>query len=390
MQTQKIKQQAGQVVHIVQDAAQDIPLAYFFQLWENYWEHIPVSDLPFVLVTDTDIPELYVRACGAIPVYLFGGSYYEDPFTDQLFPQICNPVLKSTAGMLLSKQLPLLQNIAGIAMMLRNVDDRKTLPYLKEIGLPVFALEQDTMLSDKMPSSYRDAQMHFLLQLEAEYGVQATISRLYQEAELITNAHYALRRLDMTNYPEMIKSFIRQTYYIANDREEWVREVAALTDGKEVDLENERYPLFLMGSSIFFPNVKIPEILQELGLTHYWNQCGASYPVNYTALFQNKAAGLPELLEHLHQIHYHALRGNAAVSIYPSQVKKVTGIIYHLLKGQLSHAYEADAVEEDAIRQGIPFLCVETDYSDADREQIKVRLEGFAELLNRQKPKTFR
>lgn len=383
MQIEKMKQQARQAMQIVKDAAQDVSLTYFCQLWTNYWECIPVSELPFVLVTDTDIPELYIRACGAIPIYLFGGSYYENPLTDQLFPQICDPVTRSITGMLLSGKLPMLHNIAAYAMVIRNIDERKVLPYLEETGYQVLTLEQDTFLSEKMPSSYRDAQMRFLLQLESVTGIQITSRRLYHEAEWITNAHYALRKLDMTDYPQIIKGFIKQSYYIANNREEWLREVDTLTSGKEWAMGSEKYPVFLMGSPIYFPNVKIPALLKEVGLTHYWNQCGVPYPVNYTAVLQNKVTNLPELLDQLHQIHYDTLRGNAACTIYPRPVRNASGIIYHLLKGQLNNAYEADMIEEDAIRQGIPFLCVETDYSDADREQVKVRLEGFAELLDR-------
>ena len=45
------------------------------------------------------------------------------------------------------------------------------------------------------------------------------------------------------------------------------------------------------------------------------------------------------------------------------------------------YAYEAERIEKAAIRAGIPFVCIETDYTNADTEQIRIRLEAFSELL---------
>lgn len=110
----------------------------------------------------------------------------------------------------------------------------------------------------------------------------------------------------------------------------------------------------------------------------YHNFCSAPYPADYSKLCQTN--NLPSLLEQLHQIHYELSRDDAR-ALYGGAVHKVSGVIFHLLKGQLKYAYEAELVEKSAIQQGIPFICVETDYSDADHEQVKIRLEGFAELL---------
>lgn len=62
-------------------------------------------------------------------------------------------------------------------------------------------------------------------------------------------------------------------------------------------------------------------------------------------------------------------------------LERYQGVIYHVLKGQLNYAYEAERLEKAAIKKGIPFVCIETDYTNADVEQIRIRLEAFSELL---------
>ena len=56
-------------------------------------------------------------------------------------------------------------------------------------------------------------------------------------------------------------------------------------------------------------------------------------------------------------------------------------VLFHLLKGQLPAAYYANKVEKSCIDEDIPFICVETDYTKADKEQVKIRIEAFTELL---------
>lgn len=68
--------------------------------------------------------------------------------------------------------------------------------------------------------------------------------------------------------------------------------------------------------------------------------------------------------------------------------KNTDGIIYYRLKGQTSQAYEAERMEELAIAQNVPFLCVETDYTYTDSEQMKIRVEAFYEMLSANKRKS--
>lgn len=365
-------QQVMQALQTVQQTAPQVDLGCFFQSWSNFYSGAPEQGSHYAAVIGTGVPEIYIRACGLTPIYLFGGGYCSSKQESQFFPPISDPTIQSAVGSLLSKGP---SAIAAVVLSPENTDALKALAYLRKSGFTVLTLEREIMPQNTMPSTYRDAQMSFLLQLESISRSAPTADRLRQEAALSTQAHWLLRRLNQSGYPQALKAFIRQSVYWVHDREEWVWQIKILlAEAPPPACED----ILLIGSPIYFPNSKIYSILGEVGLLRYHNFCSAPYPADYSKLCQTN--DLPSLLEQLHQIHYELSRDDAR-ALYGGAVHKVSEVIFHLLKGQLKYAYEAELVEKSAIQQGIPFICVETDYSDADHEQVKIRLEGFAELL---------
>lgn len=365
-------QQIMQALQTVQQTAPQVDLSYFVQSWSDFYSGTLRHGSHYAAVIGTGVPEIYIRACGLTPIYLFGGDYCSNKQETQFFPPVSDPAIQSAAVSFISKGP---SAIAAVVLSPENTDALKALAYLRKSGLPILTLEREIMPQNTMPSTYRDAQMSFLLQLESISRSAPTADRLHQEAALSTQIHWLLRRLDKSGYPQALKAFIRQSFYWVYDREEWARQVKILLAEAPPPVCED---ILLIGSPIYFPNSKIYSILGEVGLVQYHNFCSAPYPTDYSKLCQTN--DLPSLLDRLHQIHYELSR-NDACALYGGAVHKASGVIFHLLKGQLKYAYEAELVEKNAIRQGIPFICVETDYSDADHEQVKIRLEGFAELL---------
>lgn len=385
MSTKKFEEQILQSLEIVRNKAPSIQLDYFFKIWTEFWTNEQQPKIPYIAVTDVGVSELYIRAAGAIPLFLFGGSYFIDKYTDQIFPQIADPVVKSTSSILLSKKLACTSNISAVAVSVRSVSARKIIPYLRKAGYQVIVMEQEPFLSPKITPQFKFSQMDFLLQLQKITHQPINVKSMYALAEQITRAHDVLQRLDALNIPEITKSFVRQTYYVTTDLAKWIHAVEGLIVSNDSPLMLENQPrLLLIGSPIYFPNVKIHSVLHDVGITNYVNHCGVPYPENYAALFHNDAATANSPFERLHEIHYEAVQDDIAHTLYgnTSFLQNTDGVIYHLLKGQLMYAYEAERAEKAAIRAGVPFVCVETDYTDADTEQIKVRLEAFSELLN--------
>jgi len=59
----------------------------------------------------------------------------------------------------------------------------------------------------------------------------------------------------------------------------------------------------------------------------------------------------------------------------------VDGIVYHVLKGQIEYDFELPEVERLAAEYGVPVFRLETDYQQQDVEQLRIRMEAFAEML---------
>lgn len=373
MKPDQAEQQTAKSIEAIQQAAPQVELSYFLQLWPDCFNHAAKQDAPCIAVIGTGVPDIYLRACGLTPIFLFGGTYCSHEQSALFFPPVSDPAVRSAAEWLMSKTP---EEIAAAVISPENSDALKVQDYLRKSGFTVLTLEREVMPQNEMPSAYRDEQMRFLLQLESIAAVPA-LKRLYQEAAVSTKAHRLLRRLDKSGYPQMLKAFIRQSFYWALDREEWLRQAETLLANAPPPADED---ILLIGSPIYFPNSKIHSILREVGLTQYQNFCGAPYPIDYSKL--RPSDDFPSLLEQLHQIHYGVSR-NDACALYGGAIRSASGIVFHLLKGQLKYAYEAEHIEKSAIQQGIPFICVETDYNDGDYEQVKVRLEGFAELLRR-------
>lgn len=57
------------------------------------------------------------------------------------------------------------------------------------------------------------------------------------------------------------------------------------------------------------------------------------------------------------------------------------GVIYHVLKGQIEYDFELNRLENIFSELEIPFIRLETDYSPQDVEQLRIRVEAFAEIL---------
>ena len=59
----------------------------------------------------------------------------------------------------------------------------------------------------------------------------------------------------------------------------------------------------------------------------------------------------------------------------------VSGIVWHVLKGQIEYDFELPRVEALAAEYGVPVIRLETDYQYQDVEQLRIRMEAFSEML---------
>ncbi len=60
----------------------------------------------------------------------------------------------------------------------------------------------------------------------------------------------------------------------------------------------------------------------------------------------------------------------------------IEGVVFHILKGQIEYDFELLRYEKIFEKAGIPVFRLETDYQYQDIEQLRIRMEAFAEMLS--------
>lgn len=139
-----------------------------------------------------------------------------------------------------------------------------------------------------------------------------------------------------------------------------------------------------MGSPVYFPNYKIPFLLQDAGLH-------ISMHMDYSTqkIYSSPAESGPLTLSTLAQRFYQADCSGAYAQNKTLQTAVaealshggIDGVVYCVLKGQIEYDFELEQVEEQCNAWNIPVFRLETDYNQQDVEQLRIRMEAFSEML---------
>ena len=141
-----------------------------------------------------------------------------------------------------------------------------------------------------------------------------------------------------------------------------------------------------MGSPIYFPNYKIPFLLQDVGL-HVATHLDYTTRRAVTALAIEETADIT--LSGLGQRFYQAdcsgsYAKNGTLQAAASELldsRDVDGVVYCVLKGQIEYDFELERLEGFCGERNIPVFRLETDYNQQDVEQLRIRMEAFSEML---------
>ncbi len=159
------------------------------------------------------------------------------------------------------------------------------------------------------------------------------------------------------------------------------------SDGKPVAKAN-RPRILLTGSPMIFPNIKIPMLIEENGGIVVGDEtCSGE-----RALSDPVSVSEPTLDGMMQALANRYLRPCSCPTFINSQKRiyritrilnenKADGIIYHVLRGCLVYDYEYALIEETANKLQIPVIRLETDYSEEDIEQLRIRIEAFTEVI---------
>jgi benzoyl-CoA reductase/2-hydroxyglutaryl-CoA dehydratase subunit BcrC/BadD/HgdB len=150
--------------------------------------------------------------------------------------------------------------------------------------------------------------------------------------------------------------------------------------------------VLIAGSPVIFPNEKLPLLLEASGLALVDTVNALSAHLEMSVPKLPRFGGVVGLLLQMAQSRLPQDASGAWTVNHGllNELKhkldslRVDGVVYHVLKGQIELDFELPRIEALCERYGIPVFRLETDYQQQDVEQLRIRMEAFAEMLRQQ------
>lgn len=395
------KRVSNKVIEILKENDNAYNIDYFYDCLENLFVHQELKffgDKVLIGTFCAMVPEELIIACGAQPVKLCGGNYISQLAGEEFAPRDSCPVVKSVIGNFNMDLLPM-YNACKLAIVPTSCDGKKKMAEIISDYVPTTLLH---IPATKDEDSFNETISIFygLIELiEEATNTKLTRSNLRKAIKLnneINKQAYIFRE-----FKQMKPSVISGSHAMAvinayqyADRERYLIELKKLNKYLKTKVDNREFILknpqriLITGSPMVFPNLKVPQLIEELG---------GIISADETCAGDRMLSDPVNIREHSMDS---MIRGLAMKSILPCSCPtfaynneriyrlkqmindySIDGIVYNVLRGCIPYDFEVRNVEKLSEQLGIPVIRIETDYNTEDTEQIKIRLEAFIEML---------
>lgn len=176
--------------------------------------------------------------------------------------------------------------------------------------------------------------------------------------------------------------------FLQDDAKSWTEGANAVLSACRQPVATTRPAIFLAGSPISFPNLKIMRLIEDAGMDIVADELCTSERVFVGAPVYDDTSEYG-LLKSLSE-KYHLACTCPTFADNERRIRNVlatmrdhniTGVVYHVLKGCHPYDIECAGFEKAIKKAGFHFTKIETDFSSEDEKQILVRLEAFKELF---------
>ena len=341
-------------------------------------------------------PTELIVAAGAIPVSLCGTRQTPIPAAEKYLPRNLCPLIKSSFGAAVTDTCPYFY-FADLLVAETTCDGKKKMYELlgKLKPLHLMQLPQTQEGEDAFRYWYREV-VRFKSRLEKELEVTITDAELKSAIQLLNEERQAL--VDLQDVCKHIPSPIsgvdllaalhirsfcidkREAILILNRLTAELRDMAAAGNSP---FRHDAPRILLTGVPVGTGSDKVIRIIEESGGSVVCLESCSAY---------KKVAPVDESLDPLTAITQKYLQtpcscmspNNGRLELVARLAGEfaVDGIID--LTWQACHTYN---LESFTLQQGLqkyhdlPFLQIETDYSEGDSEQLRVRIEAFLEMI---------
>lgn len=341
-------------------------------------------------------PAELIVAAGASPVMLCGTSQKPIPVAEQSLPRNLCPLIKSSYGFAATDTCPFFY-FSDFIVAETTCDGKKKMYELLEEFKPVHLLQLPQIQDKETALDYWLAELNLLKEkLEHTFNVEITEHKLRDAIELLNDERRSLKALqDVCRHKPAPISGIDMLTVLHNrgfalDKRATIKLVDQLTSELNQraqegisTLPADAPRILLTGVPVGLGSEKVVRIIEESGgQVVCFESCGAYKKVEPVRQSEDP---LRDIAQCYLAIPCSCMSPNTSRYELVTNLAKefqVDGVID--LTWQACHTYN---IESFSLRKHIqqetnlPFLQIETDYSESDSEQLKLRLEAFLELL---------
>ncbi|WP_456388124.1 double-cubane-cluster-containing anaerobic reductase [Desulfolithobacter sp.] len=345
------------------------------------------------------IPEEIVLAAGGVCVGLCGGSQGSIPDAEKVLPRNICPMVKSAFGFKAGNICPYFQ-VVDLVYGETTCDAKKKTWELLEDLVPTHVME---IPQTKRPSAVKmwfSEVKDFKTKVESIAGNEVTLDNLQKAVTVMNNKRKALQRLNRLRHNdptpisgkdallvEQIAFYDEPVRFAARVNELCDELEQRIADG--VTVQNPGTPrVMVAGVPMALPNWKLHNLVEGTGAvivneescigTRYYKDLMAGDKEDMNAI-------LKELTRRYMQIDCSCFTPNdERIEQVLKEYKEsgAHGLIYYSL--QFCHTYNVEEVKirRACIKEKIPYMFIESDYSPEDVGQLQTRVEAFLEQIS--------
>jgi len=335
-------------------------------------------------------------AAGAIPVPLCGTRNEPIHNAEKILPRNLCPLIKSSFGFGITDTCPFF-HFSDLLIAETTCDGKKKMFELLSKYKPIHLLQlpQDQNTETALPYWY-DQIKKLKERIEAEFKVELTNERLSDAIRVMNRERMALKELmdcakqkpSPVSGMEMLTIKHRLSFFA--DKEEGlalIREAIQEIRGKARRGESpfsERTPrILLTGTPVGLGSEKVIRLMEECGANVACMENCSGYKKFFT--IEENGDPLWAIADQYLKVPCSCMTPNTGrFELLGRLIEEfqIDGVVD--LTWQACHTYNVESYAVKELVEGrhqLPFLQIETDYSESDTERLRVRIEAFLEMM---------
>ena len=345
------------------------------------------------------VPDEVIIACNGIVTGLCGGSQFWVPDGEAVLPKNTCSLIKASVGARLGKTCPFFR-IADMYVGETTCDGKKKAYEILGEDVEMYVMDVPQMKRPEDIKKWADEIGKFAKRVEEFTGVKLTLENLKKAIHIINERRKAMQRVYDARKNECLPISGRDTLLMTqisffDDPERCATMCNKLADELEERVKNGvsvvekgTKRILLTGTPLAIPNWKLHNIIETSGAAVVCEEMCTG-----TRYFENLVNENINSLEEGYMALSERYMKNNCACFTPNKGRiddilrmvkeyKADGVIDCNLKFCCLYDTEKFFISRALKEKGIPVLSLETDYEDADAEQLRTRISAFVEMLN--------